>query len=74
MKIPIQKVEEAALEIMRRAAIEIPADYKQGIQELQKKETGKLPRFVIHAMVDNWRPPTRTGAPCAPTPACRATT
>ena len=54
MKIPIQKIQEAALEIMERAAIEIPADYKNGIQALQKTETGKLPRFVIHAMVDNW--------------------
>ena len=55
MKIPIQRVEEAGLEIMRRAAIEIPEDYKRGIQALQKTETGKLPRFVIHAMVDNWQ-------------------
>ena len=31
MQIPINKIEEAALEIMRRAAIEIPDDYKQGI-------------------------------------------
>src|SRR5690242_1038549 len=54
MKIPISKVGEAALEIMRRAAIEIPIDYKNGIKEAQKTETGKLPRFVIHAMQDNW--------------------
>ena len=54
MRIPIQRVEEAALEIMKRAAIEIPPDYRQGIKELQKTETGKLPRFVIRAMVDNW--------------------
>ncbi|WP_275407563.1 hypothetical protein [Variovorax sp. WS11] len=33
MKIPIQKVSEAALEIMKRAAIEIPVDYKNGIKE-----------------------------------------
>jgi L(+)-tartrate dehydratase alpha subunit len=68
MRIPVQKVEEAALEIMRRAAIEIPADYKQGIQELQKKETGKLPRFVIHAMVENWEAADQDRRPmCADT-------
>ena len=54
MTISIDRVEEAALEIMKRAAIEIPKDYKEGIQALQKTETGKLPRFVIHAMQDNW--------------------
>ena len=74
MQIPINKIEEAALEIMRRAAIEIPDDYKQGILELRKTETGKLPRFVIHAMVENWRRRTRTAVPCARTRACRATT
>ncbi len=31
-QIPIQKVQEAALEIMKRAAIDIPEDYKQGIK------------------------------------------
>ena len=68
MSIPVQKVEEAALEIMRRAAIEIPADYKRGIQELQKKETGKLPRFVIHAMMDNWEAADQDRRPmCADT-------
>ena len=68
MKIPIQKVEEAALEIMRRAAIEIPPDYKKGIQELERKETGKLPRFVIHAMMDNWEAADQDRRPmCADT-------
>ncbi len=53
-QIPLQKVQEAALEIMKRAAIDIPEDYKQGIKASEKAETGKLARFVIHAMQDNW--------------------
>ena len=68
MKIPIQSIQEASLEIMKRAAIEIPADYKQGIQALQKTETGKLPRFVIHAMVENWEAADQDRRPmCADT-------
>ena len=68
MQIPINKIEEAALEIMRRAAIEIPDDYKQGILELRKTETGKLPRFVIHAMVENWEAADQDRRPmCADT-------
>ena len=68
MQIPIHKIEEAALEIMRRAAIEIPDDYRQGILELRKTETGKLPRFVIHAMVENWEAADQDRRPmCADT-------
>jgi L(+)-tartrate dehydratase alpha subunit len=67
-KIPIQSVEEAALEIMKRAAIDIPEDYKQGIKEAQKVETGKLARFVIKAMQDNWDAATEDRRPmCADT-------
>src|SRR5690242_4167746 len=68
MKIPISRVEEAALEIMKRAAIEIPPDYKKGIEELQRTETGKLPRFVIRAMQDNWEAADKDRRPmCADT-------
>ncbi len=53
--IPIDRIEETALELMRRAAIEIPPDYKQGVEALQRRESGRLSRFVIHTMVDNWQ-------------------
>ncbi|MBC5766327.1 fumarate hydratase [Ramlibacter albus] len=67
-RIPIRKVEEAAFEIMKRAAIDIPEDYKLGILEAQKKETGKLARFVIKAMQDNWDAATEDRRPmCADT-------
>ncbi|MCW5258831.1 fumarate hydratase [Verminephrobacter eiseniae] len=68
MKIPIRQVQQAALEIMRRAAIDIPADYKTGIEELQKSETGKLSRFVIHTMLENWQAASEDRRPmCADT-------
>lgn len=66
--INIQRVDEAALEIMKRAAIDIPEDYRLGIQAAQKVETGKLARFVIHAMQDNWQAATEDRRPmCADT-------
>ena len=45
---------EAALEIMRRAAIVIPEDYKAGIKQMMKKEENELSRFVLEAMCENW--------------------
>lgn len=53
--IPIDRIETAAREVMRRAAIEIPADFRDGVQAMRKTETGGLSRFVIHAMVENWQ-------------------
>jgi L(+)-tartrate dehydratase alpha subunit len=52
--IPIQAVERAAEEIMRRAAIVIPDDYKTGIKGMAEKEEDELSRFVLDAMVQNW--------------------
>jgi L(+)-tartrate dehydratase alpha subunit len=60
--------EEAALEIMKRAAIDIPEDYKRGVEVARKAETASWPRFVIHAMQDNWDAATEDRRPmCADT-------
>ena len=45
---------EAGKEIMRRAAIEIPRDYKHGIEGMLQEETEELSRFVLMSMLDNW--------------------
>ncbi len=68
MTIGIEKIEEASFEIMKRAAIDIPEDYSAGIKAMQQTETGKLPRFVLHAMVDNWDAASKDRRPmCADT-------
>ncbi len=54
MAIGIDIIEAAAYEIMSRAAIDIPEDYESGIRKMQKTEQGKLSRFVLRAMVENW--------------------
>jgi L(+)-tartrate dehydratase alpha subunit len=56
--IPIRAVEDAGLEIMRRAAIEIPDDYRDGIRTMCAAEEAagnELSRFVLESMIDNWQ-------------------
>lgn len=52
--IPAATIEAAAKEIMHRAAIDIPDDYKSAIQGAINKETGDLSAFVLEAMLENW--------------------
>ena len=52
--IPISKFDEAAFEIMTRAAIDIPLDYKDGIRKMAEQEEEELSRFVLEAMLENW--------------------
>lgn len=48
-------IEEAGREIMRRAAIEIPRDYLDGIRGMLATERNELSRFVLEAMIENWQ-------------------
>lgn len=52
--IPQQLVLETATELMSRAAIDIPPDYKQALQAAASKETEDLSCFVIKTMLDNY--------------------
>jgi L(+)-tartrate dehydratase alpha subunit len=52
--IRIATIEQAAKEIMRRAAIVIPDDYRAGIREAAAREDNELARFVLEAMLENW--------------------
>ncbi len=47
-------IHAAALEIMRRAAIDIPEDYRAGIREMEAREKNELSRFVLRSMLENW--------------------
>jgi len=53
-RIPIDALHEAATEIGKRAAIEIPQDYKDGIRAMMDTEQHELSRFVLQSMVENW--------------------
>jgi L(+)-tartrate dehydratase alpha subunit len=47
-------IEAAAYEIMARAAIDIPEDYKTGLRGMLDGEKGELSHFVLEAMLDNY--------------------
>lgn len=52
--IAIERVEEAAYNIMFNASIRIPDDYENGILGMQKTEHGDLSAFVLESMIENW--------------------
>ncbi len=52
--IPNDLIEATALELMRRAAIEIPEDFRLGIESMVDTEAEDLSRFVLESMVENW--------------------
>ena len=47
-------IQNAALEITRRAAIRIPDDYRSGIRDIRGTEQSSLSCFVLDTMMDNW--------------------
>lgn len=52
--IPIDLIQKTAEALMDKAAIEIPEDYLDGLQEAAKTEDGDLSSFVLKAMLDNY--------------------
>lgn len=63
--IPNKVIQDTAYEIMGRAAIDIPQDYRSGIEFMVEQEDG-LSRFVLKTMMDNWDAATEDRRPmCA---------
>lgn len=61
-------IENASYQIMKQAAIDIPADYLEGIKSTAEKETEQLSSFVIKTMVQNYETATEDRRPmCADT-------
>ncbi|MGB2096279.1 MAG: fumarate hydratase [Candidatus Puniceispirillales bacterium] len=68
MTITAQHIEEAAYDLMKKAAIDIPEDYLSGIEAMADTESGDLSAFVLSAMLDNYRAATEDRRPmCADT-------
>jgi len=66
--IPAKLIEDTARELMARAAIDIPPDYRDGIVRARDRETGRLSRFVLTEMLANWDIATADRRPmCADT-------
>jgi L(+)-tartrate dehydratase alpha subunit len=53
-----QAVEQAAYDIMAKAAIDIPDDYVGGIKKMIGTEKVQLSCFVLQSMVENWEAAT----------------
>jgi L(+)-tartrate dehydratase alpha subunit len=66
--IDYQTIEDAARKIMANAAIDIPPDYRQGVEDMAKWEDGDLSCFVLQTMMDNWNAASEDRRPmCADT-------
>ena len=52
--IAIDLIQKTAEDLMEKAAVEIPQDYLEGLQEAAKSEDGDLSSFVLQAMLDNY--------------------
>lgn len=66
--IPNAAVEQAAYDIMTKAAIDIPEDYLGGIKSMIDTEKVELSCFVLKSMVENWEAATEDRRPmCADT-------
>ena len=52
--INIDIIQKTAEILMKKAAIEIPNDYYEGVQEAAKVEDGDLSSFVLEAMMENY--------------------
>jgi L(+)-tartrate dehydratase alpha subunit len=53
MAITVAKLEVAAFEVNRRAAIAVPIDAKQAFRSAADRETNPLARYVLDAIVEN---------------------
>jgi L(+)-tartrate dehydratase alpha subunit len=66
--IPAKLVEDVARELMGRAAIDIPADYRDGVIKARDREANRIARFVLDEMLRNWEIATAERRPmCADT-------
>ena len=64
----IKLIEDTARELMARAAIDIPPDYREGVRRAREREQSKLARFVLTEMDRNWDIATAERRPmCADT-------
>ncbi len=65
--IPEKLIQETAVELMRRASINIPPDYRGAIEKLAASEQG-LSGFVLDTMLENWQAAEQDQRPmCADT-------
>jgi L(+)-tartrate dehydratase alpha subunit len=66
--ISVKLIEDTARELMARAAIDIPPDFREGVRRARDREQSRLARFVLDEMLANWELATAERRPmCADT-------
>src|SRR4030067_507907 len=67
-QIPAKLIEDTARDLMARAAIDIPSDYRDGIGRARGREAGRLCRFALPETLATWDLATADRRPmCADT-------
>src|SRR5439155_258052 len=68
VRLKVKGIADTARELMARAAIDIPADYREGVRLARDREQQRLARFVLDQMLENWDIATAERRPmCADT-------
>lgn len=52
--IPIKLIEQTAYDLMCKASIDIPSDFRAGVKTMAANEPEHLSQFVLQSMVENW--------------------
>lgn len=52
--ISLALIEDTARDLMARAAIDIPPDFRRGVERARDREQQRLARFVLTEMLTNW--------------------
>ena len=52
--IPVKLIEQTAFDLMCKASIDIPADFRAGVKEMAANEPEHLSHFVLQSMIENW--------------------
>lgn len=53
-KIRTETIDQAGIELNRRAAIKIPDDARQAVERMYEQETHKLSKYVLGQIVQNY--------------------
>jgi L(+)-tartrate dehydratase alpha subunit len=53
-EIPVKLVEDTARELMARAAMDIPPDFREAVERALSRESGRLARFALAQILANW--------------------
>jgi fumarate hydratase subunit alpha len=63
VRLKVKRLEEAAVQLIRKASIELPPDVKKALRKAYKSETSKTGRIQLKAVLDNIAAAEKNGKP-----------